>query len=362
MGRLAGSVLSVVTPVPAASVIVLRDGPLEVLLLRRSGQSSFVPGAWVFPGGVAEEGESLRDAAARVKLLRNGVLQYDQDIQLSAGSNAVSFRDRLSERGSHTYELLVESPDDTIAENNLLQGIVEVRGPPRVLLVSSQKPGQRFVSQVLKIQGYSVVEASPETHPLALSELSSFDLLVLDNVAASQLTHAKMESIEKYVRDLGGGLLVIGGSQSYGAGGYYRTPLERVLPVDMRPPARLDLPLRGDPLTLTLLSTAFLLGAIAIGVVIASVVRTLQQALFVAFFVLFPVLFLSGTITPVESMPPTLQTLSLLSPLRHYGDALLGVFLKGVGLGVLWPQLLAMIVQGGVLFGLALALFRRRLA
>jgi Mg-chelatase subunit ChlD len=51
-----------------------------------------------------------------------------------------------------------------------------------------------------------------------------------------------MENIEKYVRDLGGGLLVIGGSQSYGAGGYYRTALERILPVDMRPPARLDLP------------------------------------------------------------------------------------------------------------------------
>ena len=51
-----------------------------------------------------------------------------------------------------------------------------------------------------------------------------------------------MENIETYVRDLGGGLLVVGGSQSYGAGGYFRTPLERILPVEMRPPARLDLP------------------------------------------------------------------------------------------------------------------------
>jgi uncharacterized membrane protein len=66
--------------------------------------------------------------------------------------------------------------------------------------------------------------------------------LVLDNVPAFQLSHAKMENIEKYVRDLGGGLFVIGGSQSYGAGGYFRTPLERILPVEMRPPARLDLP------------------------------------------------------------------------------------------------------------------------
>ena len=66
--------------------------------------------------------------------------------------------------------------------------------------------------------------------------------MILDNVPAFQLTHAKMENIEKYVRDLGGGLLVIGGSQSYGAGGYFRTPLERILPLEMRPPARLDLP------------------------------------------------------------------------------------------------------------------------
>ena len=65
---------------------------------------------------------------------------------------------------------------------------------------------------------------------------------MLDNVPAFQLTHAKMENIEKYARDLGGGVLVIGGAQSYGAGGYFRTPLERILPVDMRPPARLEMP------------------------------------------------------------------------------------------------------------------------
>jgi Ca-activated chloride channel homolog len=186
--------------------------------------------------------ESLRDASARVKLLRDGVLAREQEIQLRAGTNLVDFRDSLKERGSHTYELLVESRDDTLAENNLLQGVVEVQGPPRVLLLSGQKEGQRFLSRVLQIQGYSVLESAPETNAMTLPELSSFDLLILDNVPAFQLSHAKMENIEKYVRDLGGGLLVIGGSQSYGAGGYYRTPLERILPVDMRPPARLDLP------------------------------------------------------------------------------------------------------------------------
>ena len=63
---MAGTVLmDAVTPLPAASVIVLRDGPLEVLLLKRHEKSSFVPNAWVFPGGVAEQGESMAETAAR---------------------------------------------------------------------------------------------------------------------------------------------------------------------------------------------------------------------------------------------------------------------------------------------------------
>lgn len=186
--------------------------------------------------------ESLRQATARIKLLRDGLLEAEQEIVLKPGSNSVSFRDRGGQTGSHTYEAVIDSVDDTLAENNLLQAVLEVKGPPRILILSAENESQRFFSRALRAQGYSVVDATPQTYPMALSELSSFDLLVLDNVPAFQLTHAKMESIEKYVRDLGGGLLVIGGSRSYGAGGYFRTPLERVLPVDMRPPARLDLP------------------------------------------------------------------------------------------------------------------------
>lgn len=62
---MAGAMLSEVPAVPAASAIVLRDDPFEVLLLRRNERSSFVPNAWVFPGGVAEPGESMAETAAR---------------------------------------------------------------------------------------------------------------------------------------------------------------------------------------------------------------------------------------------------------------------------------------------------------
>ncbi|HYC47915.1 MAG TPA: VWA domain-containing protein [Burkholderiales bacterium] len=191
---------------------------------------------------IAARIESLRNAPAHIKLLRNGTLIGERELQLVDGVSEIAFRDSLTARGSHSYELLVEAKDDTLAENNLLQGVVEVRGPPRVLLLSSEREGQRFLARVLRVQGFDVTQSAPEAAGLALPQLSSYDLLVLDNVPAFQLTHAKMENIETYVRDLGGGLLVVGGSQSYGAGGYFRTPLERVLPVEMRPPARLDMP------------------------------------------------------------------------------------------------------------------------
>lgn len=121
-------------------------------------------------------------------------------------------------------------------------------------------------------------------------------------------------------------------------------------------------PLLGHPLTLVLTSAALLLSAVSIGVVIGTGVRTLQQALLVTLFVLFPVAFLSGTITPVESMPRGLELLSRLSPLRHYMEALLGIFLKGSGFALLWRQLLWMLGLGVVLYAVSLALFRRRLA
>lgn len=121
-----------------------------------------------------------------------------------------------------------------------------------------------------------------------------------------------------------------------------------------------DVPLRGSLILFLFLTAIFLLSAIAIGVLIATISRTLQQALLLSFFVLFPMMFLSGTLSPVESMPKVLQTASLISPLRHYMDVILGVFLKGAGLSELWPQLLALIAIGAPLFAIAGWIFSGR--
>ena len=122
------------------------------------------------------------------------------------------------------------------------------------------------------------------------------------------------------------------------------------------------LPFLGNPLTFASVSAALLVSAIATGVLIAASARTLQQALLLAFFVTVPILFLSGTMTPIESMPAALRAVSRLSPMRYYAESLPAIVLKGAGLDLLWPQLLWLLALGAALFALAAVVFRRRLA
>ena len=185
---------------------------------------------------------SARASPAGVTLLRDGRVIRSIRRELAPGANWLSFTDSVERRGAHTYELMVEADADVLAENNLLQGIVSVKGPSRVLYLHGADAARRFMAEALQVQGYEVVEKTPARANLTLPELSGFDLLILDNVPAYQLSQVKMERIERFVRDLGGGLIVLGGTRSYGAGGYYRTPLEQTLPVEMRPPARMELP------------------------------------------------------------------------------------------------------------------------
>lgn len=123
-----------------------------------------------------------------------------------------------------------------------------------------------------------------------------------------------------------------------------------------------NVPLRGSFLLFLVLTGIFLLSAIALGVLIATISRTLQQALLLAFFGLFPIMFLSGSLTPVESMPAALQFLSLGSPLRYYMEIILGIFLKGAGWRELWQEAAALAVIGAALYVAALVAFRRRIA
>ncbi|MDP3736351.1 MAG: ABC transporter permease [Hyphomonadaceae bacterium] len=122
----------------------------------------------------------------------------------------------------------------------------------------------------------------------------------------------------------------------------------------------LNVPVSGSVVTFLALNLVFLLSAVSIGVFVATVTSTLQQALLTSFFGLFPLLFLSGSVTPIESMPQWLQIGAEASPLRHGIAIVTGLFLKGAGMDELWPHAAALAAIGVPLFALSWFLFRRQ--
>jgi ABC-2 type transport system permease protein len=123
-----------------------------------------------------------------------------------------------------------------------------------------------------------------------------------------------------------------------------------------------DVPLRGSLLLFYGISVLMFLSSSGIGVLMGTVAQNMQQTMLLAFFILFPVAFLSGTMVPISNMPVFLQWLTYLSPLRYYVEATLGIFLKGVGIDILWPQALALAGMSVVLLGSGILRLRKSLA
>lgn len=123
-----------------------------------------------------------------------------------------------------------------------------------------------------------------------------------------------------------------------------------------------DVPIRGSLLLLFVATALYLLTTLAIGLFISTVSQTQQQAMMSTFFFYFPAVLLSGFMFPIANMPVVVQWLTYLNPLRYFLVIIRGVFLKGVGPDVLWPQILALAVMGRVALWLAARRFKKTLA
>jgi len=124
-----------------------------------------------------------------------------------------------------------------------------------------------------------------------------------------------------------------------------------------------EVPLRGSFALLLLMCLVYLLTALGLGLFVSTISRTQQQAMMTtAFFFFLPMIFLSGFIFPIENMPEVIQPLTYLIPLRYFLVILRGIFLKGIGLEVLWPQALALLAWGLAILALATLRSTKRLA
>jgi ABC-2 type transport system permease protein len=120
-------------------------------------------------------------------------------------------------------------------------------------------------------------------------------------------------------------------------------------------------PFRGSLLLLLGCAAAFLLTTLGSGLLISTVSATQQQAMMASFFFFMPAFMLSGFAFPIRNMPLAVQALTYLNPVRYFMEIVRGIFLKGIGLTVLWPQVMALLVIGTALIGLSILRFHKRL-
>jgi ABC-2 type transport system permease protein len=122
-----------------------------------------------------------------------------------------------------------------------------------------------------------------------------------------------------------------------------------------------EVPLRGNPLLLLLGNVFFLMSSVGVGLFISTISSTQQQAQISTFFFMMPAFILSGFAFPLENMPEWLQTITYANPLRYFLIIIRGVFLKGNGLDILWPQMLALVILGTLTIFLSSMRFQKRL-
>ncbi|HEV8474916.1 MAG TPA: ABC transporter permease [Methylomirabilota bacterium] len=122
-----------------------------------------------------------------------------------------------------------------------------------------------------------------------------------------------------------------------------------------------DVPIRGSLLLLYALSLVFMWGTLGIGILVSASSRTVPQAMQLAFLTFLPSIYLSGLLFPIEGMPQAAQYLAHVIPLTYFLRIVRGIVLKGVGIDVLWPQLLPLLAFGAIVFTLAVLRFRKQL-
>ena len=123
-----------------------------------------------------------------------------------------------------------------------------------------------------------------------------------------------------------------------------------------------NIPVRGSLILLFFATALFLMTTIGIGLFISTVSSTQQQAMMSTFFFYFPAILLSGFMFPIANMPEPVQYFTYLNPLRYFLIIIRGIFLKGVGITVLWPQLVALLFLGNLVLLSAVSNFRKKLA
>ncbi len=175
--------------------------------------------------------DSNHDDEGDIEVFRGPLKVISERKKIKKGENRFSFRQTIEADRLASFKVRVRNFRDTLLDNNDDFGLVYTTGKPRVLLIESDPKDARDLMYALEEHEIQIEVRPPQGMPDSLADLQNYECLILSNVPATSLTNRQMDLARTYVRDLGGGLIMLGGDQSFGLGGYYKTALEEILPV-----------------------------------------------------------------------------------------------------------------------------------
>ncbi|MFP4358128.1 MAG: VWA domain-containing protein [Puniceicoccaceae bacterium] len=177
---------------------------------------------------------SRQAATVELALFRNGAASTRRTVELRPGANRFSFVERAAEEGMMeiTAEIRPSEGTDTFLDNNRLAAHLRTGDASRILLLSDRPESARYLSRALRQEGFRLDIRPPTGLPATPAGLEDFDLVVFDNIAATGPSADQLSLLRNYVRDFGGGFLMLGGEKSFGLGGYFGTPVDELLPVE----------------------------------------------------------------------------------------------------------------------------------
>ena len=179
---------------------------------------------------------------ATVRLFINGQLAGTQRFDLNVGSNTVSFTCppkpqecalRPEQAGFYRFRVVVEAARNTFSQNDRADSNTIVKGEPRTLVLQGDAQVAAELVDALEQEGQLVDTLIPEALPTDLASLLNYDSIVVVDVPRLRFNDAQLAALQTFVRDIGRGVVMVGGPRAYGAGGYTKTAMEELLPVDM---------------------------------------------------------------------------------------------------------------------------------
>jgi len=188
---------------------------------------------------------SRQPASGKVVLYHNNERVSTSPVQLKPGINPLFQEVPLNSVGVHQFEARFEPDDpkmDEVPQNNVARGFTFVHGEGSVLLLTRNASCDAAMESALKRENVNVKMMSMEDAPEDMLGMLDYDAIILSNIPADRFTEDQKQQLAAYVRDMGGGLVMTGGDEGFGAGGWLGSPVEEVMPVKFDVKQRKQIP------------------------------------------------------------------------------------------------------------------------